>query len=252
MLKKAFTLAELSLIFFIMAILAILFYRTLKPDNVVYNNLYYAAYTHLSDAFYEVISEDSFDINNFAEEFFKKVNVSGSSSSLNTQANLINFDVAGAKYDIPNVFENNFSTLTNGMWISFDKINYNTIGEPKYALIATVDINGNNPPNEYNKDRIQFEINKNGVLPIGDIETRADLLEFNIISKFDKELTGIKQSLTGEPHIVGHNKSYDVAACSTGLPRHSYYETNKSCGSHTIIFECNKKDLKCEIEAVKP
>ena len=53
--KKAFTLMELALIFFIMAILAILFYRTLKPDKIVFNKLYYSAYTQMQDAYREVL-----------------------------------------------------------------------------------------------------------------------------------------------------------------------------------------------------
>ena len=52
--KRAFTLAELGLIFFIMAILAVIFYKTLRPERIVYTHLYYSAYEQLLDAYAEV------------------------------------------------------------------------------------------------------------------------------------------------------------------------------------------------------
>lgn len=262
MFKKAFTLAELSLIFFIMALLAILFYRTMRPDNVVYNNLYYSAYSQLSDAFYEVISEEDFDINKFTNIFFEKVNAIGENvSAANADDVVIRYDEANAKYDIPNLFEKNTSTLINNMQISFDIINYDS--DYNKLLLATVDINGENPPNEYNKDIIQFEINKNGVLPIGDIETNVDLLRFNVISIFDHIQRGTTRIITGEPKVVLDNVSYDVAACRGNLPRHTYFE-NKNDGTRgcpaglSVISDCNVTDeasnvtLKCRAEAIKP
>lgn len=262
MLKKAFTLAELSLIFFIMALLAILFYRTLRPDNVIYNNLYYSAYTQLSSAFFEVLSEEDFSLDNFTPSFFKKVNTIGESGgSANHHDAIIRYDEANAKYDIPNLFQNNFAVLMNNMLISFDIINYDN--DYNQTMIATVDINGDNPPNEYNKDIIQFEINKNGVLPIGDIETNVDMLRFNLLSKFDHIQRGTTRIITGDPKVVVDNVSYDVAACSGNLPRHTFFENEpdgrRGCPAGiTLNDKCDVTDaaanitLKCEVEAIKP
>ena len=60
--KLAFTLAELSLIMFIMGIISVLFYRVLKPNEIAYDSLYYSAYQMLVDATREIQSEGGLGI----------------------------------------------------------------------------------------------------------------------------------------------------------------------------------------------
>ena len=297
--KKAFTLMELALIFFIMAILAILFYRTLKPDNIVFNKLYYSAYTQMQDAYREVLvfsrkqldgtmeniyTDGVFDITKYPSIFSRIVNLIGTTSDFKLapmrELSFISYSEVEACYnvfsDINNIIDEDFNaTLTNNMRLRFDKIDdcKNCPHESKDGneldtpiLILTIDVNGTSLPNQINRDIIQFEVNKNGVLPIGDIETDTNLMQFNIASAFN----GTDERnlpIQGPSQIIQTNLSYDVAACMANLPRHTYYtnpETNqsKNCGSINVIQpHCNQifinsknetvNKLKCTIEAVR-
>ena len=270
--KKAFTLAELGLIFFIMAILAVLFYRAAKPDRVVYNNLYYTAYEQLLDvyaevtSYYSVIDRDGnkeietayiergdgrkeLDLEKFVEIFNSKVNFIGEPVGViieNPQTKKYDlyrdcYDLLGESGDI---FElGNFSTLTNGMRIKFSS--FRDHDSQNDILVATIDINGALAPNSVNKDIIQFEISQNGVFPLGVLERNSNLLAFNILSRYVK--TDNSEILLSfnmiEPYIVDYNDkkmrnlNYDEAACLADVPY----------ASHNYIFDIveNKPIRKC-------
>lgn len=300
--KRAFTLMELALIFFIMAILAILFYRTLKPNELVFNKLYYSAYTQMEDAYREVLAFSEtdnagniqsvydangvFDINEFPEIFSRIVNFIGVANDFAINApttNLIDYSETEGRYnvfdDINQIEDTDFqATLTNNMRLRFDLFEDcrncphktdnigNQIETP--LLILTLDINGDTLPNKINKDIIQFEINGDGIFPIGEIETNTDLMQFNIMSSYSGE-DGAGNPYQRENVIIQTRIrenipiDYASATCLADTRRHTYYtDNNKDCGIIEIInphcrqiFTNNKGQeenrLKCTIEPVK-
>lgn len=276
--KFAFTLMELMLIFFILAILAILFYRTLKPDKIVFNKLYSSAYSQMEEAYkevlaysetnaggdeYNVFSNDDF-LNNYKNIFFKIVNYIENYyiEKENDIEPIINkrYDIDNACYKIVDDWADiTFpARLSNNMQIRFDVLRLqnhpeNVEGQPtKQVLVATVDINGDALPNLINKDIIQFEINKNGIFPVGDIETNSNLLKFAIVSKY-KNTDSNGNPIMGDETVIETNLSYDMAACKTNLPRHAFYSGDKKrCGSIDIIQpECTFDALPCNIKVLK-
>lgn len=273
--KFAFTLMELMLIFFILAILAILFYRTLKPDKIVFSKLYSSAYSQMAEAYKEVLAYSeskpdgsSFNVytnnnflGNYPEIFFKIVNYIGEEKNFNLGNLNILYDTENAYYPVvDNWADVTFPAhLSNNMQIRFDLFGLqnhpNRVpGEqPIKVLVATLDINGDAFPNLINKDIIQFEINENGIFPVGDIETDSNLLKFAILSKYKNYDYKNERPIMGEEVMVETNLSYDIAACKTNLPRHSYYlDDNKGCGSIELIEpQCSYSALPCNIKVVK-
>lgn len=286
---------ELALIFFIMAILAILFYRTLKPDKIVFNKLYYSAYTQMEDAYREVLAysetgingeiESVYDDGEFDREqypviFSKIVNFIGVANDFTINAPttaFIDYSETEGCYDvfedINQIEDTDFQApLTNNMRLRFDLFEDcrncphktdklgNQIDTP--LLILTLDINGDTLPNQVNKDIIQFEINGDGIFPIGDIETSTDLMQFNVLSAYNGEDDN-DRPIQGENQIIETNLSYDVATCMANTRRHTYYtDDKKDCGTIEIIrphcrqiFRNSKGQeenrLKCTIEPVK-
>lgn len=273
--KFAFTLMELMLIFFILAIIAILFYRTLKPDKIVFSKLYSSAYSQMAEAYKEVLaySESQADgssfnvytnnnfLGNYPEIFFKIVNYIGEEKNYNLGNRNISYDSENAYYPVVDNWADDVfpAHLSNNMQIRFDVLGLqnhpeNVSGQPvKQVLVATVDINGDAFPNLINKDIIQFEINEKGIFPVGDIETDSNLLKFSIVSKYKNYDIKNDRPIMGDEAIVETNLSYDVAACKTNLPRHAFYSgDSKGCGSIELIEpQCSYSALPCNIKVVK-
>lgn len=273
--KFAFTLMELMLIFFILAILAILFYRTLKPDKIVFNKLYSSAYSQMEEAYkevlaysetnaggdeYNVFSNNNF-LNNYPDIFFKIVNYIGDENGSDLTIRDKRYDLDNACYQIVDDWADiTFpARLSNNMQIRFDVLRLqnhpeNVQGQPtKQVLVATVDINGDALPNLINKDIIQFEINERGIFPVGDIETNSNLLKFAIVSKYKNYDNENYRPIMGDETVIETNLSYDIAACKTNLPRHAFYSgTNRQCGTINVISpNCQYEALPCHIKVLK-
>ncbi|MBO5947978.1 hypothetical protein J6Q66_03980 [bacterium] len=271
--KFAFTLMELMLIFFILAIIAILFYRTLKPDRIVFQKLYSSAYSQMEEAYQEVLayseiqgkevytvySEDKF-LRNYPPIFFKIVNYIGEENAFQLGNQNIFYNEANAYYEIqPNMQTITFPAhLSNNMQIRFDLGELqNQLDVPAGinrtdVLIATMDINGDALPNLINKDIIQFEINEKGIFPVGDIETNINLLKYAVVSKYKDNDINNNTPIMGDEKIIKSGLSYDVAACYAGAFRHAYYAEDKDCGEINVITpDCMYSQLPCRVKVLK-
>lgn len=270
--KFAFTLMELMLIFFILAIIAILFYRTLKPDRIVFQKLYSSAYSQMEEAYQEVLAysetqgnnvfnvytNDNF-LRNYPAIFFKIVNYIGEENAFQLGNQNIFYNEANAYYEIQfNMQAITFPAhLSNNMQIRFDLgVLQNQFDVPADittdVLIATVDINGDALPNLINKDIIQFEINEKGIFPVGDIETNINLLKYAVVSKYKDNDINNNTPIMGDEKVIKSGLSYDVAACYADAPRHAYYAGNKDCGEiEQIDPDCGYPQLPCRVKVLK-
>lgn len=255
--KFAFTLMELMLIFFILAIIAILFYRTLKPDRIVFQKLYSSAYSQMEEAYKEVTSNIELDENfleNYPENFSKIVNQIGAVSTGDLNRKNADYNEDDAYYQIFDNMDNIIFPmhLSNNMQIRFDLVtSQDNASNDIQVLIATMDINGDALPNLMNKDIIQFEITRNGILPVGDIETNVNLLKYSVLTRKTGEVNVFNpKAEMGEERALMSGLSYDVAACYAGVPRHTFYN-NKECGAINELPDCQYNELPCRVKVLK-
>ena len=107
--KRAFTFAEVSFIFFILTIITVVMFRTIKPKEIVYDHMYYSIYNQLADAQRETLFNNdiytesegtrTYDLSKFAGVFNNMANFVGDPKDGHTGTD-VSFDTDTNKYNI--------------------------------------------------------------------------------------------------------------------------------------------------------